>query len=152
MFLYFFPAVLQKDEVYLNLVLDYVPETVYRVSRHYSRAKQILPMIYVKVRRRSFSPRVTHKRATAVRKGKRAAAPRSKGRNGGLLFLCLCFSCTCISCSGAWRTSTRLVSATGTSNPRTCCWTRKRPCSSSVTSAGGSFNREPVSRRTRAGL
>lgn len=45
----FFLAVLQKDEVYLNLVLDYVPETVYRVSRHYSRAKQILPMIYVKV-------------------------------------------------------------------------------------------------------
>lgn len=42
----------QKDEVYLNLVLDYVPETVYRVARHYSRAKQTLPMVYVKVRRR----------------------------------------------------------------------------------------------------
>lgn len=40
----------QKDEVYLNLVLDYVPETVYRVARHYSRAKQTLPMVYVKVR------------------------------------------------------------------------------------------------------
>lgn len=39
----------QKDEVYLNLVLDYVPETVYRVARHYSRAKQTLPMIFVKV-------------------------------------------------------------------------------------------------------
>lgn len=39
----------QKDEVYLNLVLDYVPETVYRVARHYSRAKQTLPMVYVKV-------------------------------------------------------------------------------------------------------
>lgn len=39
----------QKDEVYLNLVLDYVPETVYRVARHYSRAKQTLPVIYVKV-------------------------------------------------------------------------------------------------------
>lgn len=39
----------QKDEVYLNLVLDYVPETVYRMARHYSRAKQTLPMIYVKV-------------------------------------------------------------------------------------------------------
>lgn len=48
---YIFLVVLQKDEVYLNLVLDYVPETVYRVSRHYSRAKQILPMIYVKVQR-----------------------------------------------------------------------------------------------------
>ncbi|KAF3843156.1 hypothetical protein F7725_002005 [Dissostichus mawsoni] len=39
----------QKDEVYLNLVLDYVPETVYRVARHYSRAKQTLPMVYVKL-------------------------------------------------------------------------------------------------------
>ncbi|TKC36858.1 hypothetical protein EI555_008828 [Monodon monoceros] len=38
-----------KDEVYLNLVLDYVPETVYRVARHYSRAKQTLPVIYVKL-------------------------------------------------------------------------------------------------------
>lgn len=49
--LFFFPfsIVFQKDEVYLNLVLDYVPETVYRVARHYSRAKQTLPMIYVKV-------------------------------------------------------------------------------------------------------
>uniref|UniRef100_UPI00358FC4AB glycogen synthase kinase-3 beta-like isoform X3 n=1 Tax=Myxine glutinosa TaxID=7769 RepID=UPI00358FC4AB len=40
---------LQKDEVYLNLVLDYVPETVYRVSRHYSKAKQTIPIIYVKL-------------------------------------------------------------------------------------------------------
>lgn len=47
--LFFFSVLFQKDEVYLNLVLDYVPETVYRVARHYSRAKQTLPMIYVKV-------------------------------------------------------------------------------------------------------
>uniref|UniRef100_A0A8C4QUY3 [tau protein] kinase n=1 Tax=Eptatretus burgeri TaxID=7764 RepID=A0A8C4QUY3_EPTBU len=39
----------KKDEVYLNLVLDYVPETVYRVSRHYSKAKQTIPIIYVKL-------------------------------------------------------------------------------------------------------
>lgn len=45
----FFASLQQKDEVYLNLVLDYVPETVYRVARHYSRAKQTLPMVYVKV-------------------------------------------------------------------------------------------------------
>ncbi|KAK6966396.1 kinase domain-containing protein [Favolaschia claudopus] len=29
----------QKDEVYLNLVLEYVPETVYRASRHYAKLK-----------------------------------------------------------------------------------------------------------------
>ena len=41
--------ILQKDEVYLNLVLDFVPETVYRVIRHHSKAKQIMPTLYVKV-------------------------------------------------------------------------------------------------------
>ncbi|XP_062383667.1 glycogen synthase kinase-3 beta-like [Sardina pilchardus] len=46
---YFYSNGDKKDEVYLNLVLDYVPETVYRVARHYSRAKQMLPMIYVKL-------------------------------------------------------------------------------------------------------
>jgi len=40
---------LQKDEIYLNLVLDYVPETVYRVARHYSKSKQTIPILYVKV-------------------------------------------------------------------------------------------------------
>nr|GMD58094.1 shaggy-related protein kinase epsilon [Ipomoea batatas] len=39
----------EKDELYLNLVLEYVPETLYRVSRHYSKANQRMPMIYVKL-------------------------------------------------------------------------------------------------------
>ncbi|BBH00423.1 shaggy-like kinase 13 [Prunus dulcis] len=38
-----------KDELYLNLVLEYVPETVYRVSKHYSKANQRMPLIYVKL-------------------------------------------------------------------------------------------------------
>uniref|UniRef100_A0A8C8GD85 Glycogen synthase kinase-3 beta n=1 Tax=Oncorhynchus tshawytscha TaxID=74940 RepID=A0A8C8GD85_ONCTS len=46
---FFYSSGDKKDEVYLNLVLDYVPETVYRVARHYSRAKQTLPMVYVKM-------------------------------------------------------------------------------------------------------
>uniref|UniRef100_A0A8C1JE22 Glycogen synthase kinase-3 beta n=1 Tax=Cyprinus carpio TaxID=7962 RepID=A0A8C1JE22_CYPCA len=46
---FFYSSGDKKDEVYLNLVLDYVPETVYRVARHYSRAKQTLPMVYVKL-------------------------------------------------------------------------------------------------------
>jgi len=45
----FFPFSSQKDEVYLNLVLDFVPETVYRVARHFNKAKSIIPIIYVKV-------------------------------------------------------------------------------------------------------
>jgi glycogen synthase kinase 3 beta len=39
----------QKDEVYLNLVLEFVPETVYRASRHYTKLKQPMPMLQVKL-------------------------------------------------------------------------------------------------------
>ncbi|XP_005998027.1 glycogen synthase kinase 3 alpha b isoform X2 [Latimeria chalumnae] len=46
---FFYSSGEKKDEVYLNLVLDYVPETVYRVARHFSKAKQTIPIIYVKV-------------------------------------------------------------------------------------------------------
>lgn len=33
----------------MNLVLEYVPETVYRVARHYSKNKQTIPILYVKL-------------------------------------------------------------------------------------------------------
>jgi len=39
----------KKDEVYLNLVLEYVPETVYRASRHYVKLKQPMPILQVKL-------------------------------------------------------------------------------------------------------
>ncbi|KAG0205704.1 regulator of ime2 [Mortierella sp. GBA43] len=39
----------KKDEVFLNLVLEYIPETVYRASRHYSRIKQTMPMLQIKL-------------------------------------------------------------------------------------------------------
>jgi len=39
----------RPDEVFLNLVLEYIPETVYRVSRHYSKLKQPIPLLYVKL-------------------------------------------------------------------------------------------------------
>lgn len=39
----------KKDEVYLNLVLEFVPETVYRVARHYSKNKQTIPILYIKL-------------------------------------------------------------------------------------------------------
>ena len=38
--------------MYLNLVLEYIPETVYKVSRHYNRSKQTIPISFIKVRRR----------------------------------------------------------------------------------------------------
>ena len=39
----------QKDEVYLNLVLEFVPETVYRASRYFNKLKTTLPILEVKL-------------------------------------------------------------------------------------------------------
>ncbi|VAI39547.1 unnamed protein product [Triticum turgidum subsp. durum] len=39
----------EKDELFLNLVLEYVPETVHRVIRHYNKMNQRMPLIYVKL-------------------------------------------------------------------------------------------------------
>ncbi|GFY88580.1 shaggy-like protein kinase 41 [Actinidia rufa] len=36
-----------KEELYLNLVLEFVPETVNRVARQYSRLNQRMPLIYI---------------------------------------------------------------------------------------------------------
>eukprot|EP00249_Psilotum_nudum_P008572 c21371_g1_i1 orf=262-1533(-) len=38
-----------KDELYLNLVMDYVPETMHRIVKHYNRMSQRMPLIYVKL-------------------------------------------------------------------------------------------------------
>jgi len=35
--------------VYLNLVLEFVPETVYRISKHYAKNGQRMPPLYVKL-------------------------------------------------------------------------------------------------------
>eukprot|EP01108_Squamamoeba_japonica_P003304 TRINITY_DN26_c0_g1_i5.p2 TRINITY_DN26_c0_g1~~TRINITY_DN26_c0_g1_i5.p2 ORF type:complete len:210 (+),score=80.64 TRINITY_DN26_c0_g1_i5:164-793(+) len=37
-----------SDDVYLNLVLEFVPETVYKVARQYTKQKQHIPMVYIK--------------------------------------------------------------------------------------------------------
>ncbi|KAG9146689.1 hypothetical protein Leryth_005027 [Lithospermum erythrorhizon] len=38
-----------RDELFLNLVMDYVPETLYKVLRHYSSSNQRMPLIYAKL-------------------------------------------------------------------------------------------------------
>ncbi|KAL6330233.1 hypothetical protein AAG906_040155 [Vitis piasezkii] len=38
-----------KSRTFLNLVMEYVPETMYRVLKHYSNANQRMPLIYVKL-------------------------------------------------------------------------------------------------------
>ncbi|KAJ8761855.1 hypothetical protein K2173_005427 [Erythroxylum novogranatense] len=38
-----------NNELFLNLVMEYVPESMYWVLKHYSNAKQTMPLIYVKL-------------------------------------------------------------------------------------------------------
>jgi glycogen synthase kinase 3 beta len=40
---------LQKDEIYLNVVMEYIPETVFRVIKHYNKIKQPVPLLLVKL-------------------------------------------------------------------------------------------------------
>lgn len=46
---YFVTKGSKADDVYLNLVLEYIPETVYSVAKHYIRAKQPFPILLAKV-------------------------------------------------------------------------------------------------------
>lgn len=46
---YFYTSGDKKEEVYLNLVLEYIPETVYRVARHYNRQKLTIPIPFIKL-------------------------------------------------------------------------------------------------------
>ncbi|KAJ7545336.1 hypothetical protein O6H91_09G115800 [Diphasiastrum complanatum] len=39
----------EKEELFLNLVLEYVPETVYRIAKHHNRLNQRMPFLYVKL-------------------------------------------------------------------------------------------------------
>ncbi|KAJ3026593.1 UNVERIFIED_CONTAM: regulator of ime2 [Siphonaria sp. JEL0065] len=39
----------KKDEVFLNLVLEFMPETLYRANRHYTKMGQVMPMLVIKL-------------------------------------------------------------------------------------------------------
>lgn len=39
----------KPDELYLNLVLEFVPDTVYRVARAFHKKKEYMPILYVKL-------------------------------------------------------------------------------------------------------
>ncbi len=41
-----------EDELFLNLVLEFVPDTVYKITRYYAKSRQLPPLICVKVRPR----------------------------------------------------------------------------------------------------
>ncbi|KAJ9053506.1 glycogen synthase kinase 3, variant 3 [Entomophthora muscae] len=46
---YFYTSGVQKDDIYLNLVLEYVPETLYRLSRSFTRSDQHIPPLHIKL-------------------------------------------------------------------------------------------------------
>ncbi|KAI1714050.1 protein kinase domain-containing protein [Ditylenchus destructor] len=46
---FFFLSHEPKDDLYLNLILEYVPDTVYRVARQYAKQRQAMPNIYVRL-------------------------------------------------------------------------------------------------------
>jgi len=50
----------KPDEIYLNLVLEYVAETVYSISRQHQKAKIALPLLYVKLYLYQLSRALSH--------------------------------------------------------------------------------------------
>lgn len=38
-----------KDELFLNLVMEYVPQNMYHVLKHYNSMNQRMPLVYVKL-------------------------------------------------------------------------------------------------------
>ncbi|KAJ8638912.1 hypothetical protein MRB53_015606 [Persea americana] len=44
-----FYSTTSKDELFLNLVMEYVPETLYQALKHYSNVNQRMPLIYIKL-------------------------------------------------------------------------------------------------------
>lgn len=107
---------LQKDEVYLNLVLEYIPETVYKVARQYAKNKQTIPINFIRVSTddMSASPEPPITRASSH------------------------FSSTCTNCSAVLLTSTRWAFVIATLNRKTCCWIPSRLCWNCVTLAAPS--------------
>lgn len=39
----------KPDDVYLNLVMEYIPETIHRTLRNHTKAKKLVPIMYTKV-------------------------------------------------------------------------------------------------------
>ena len=46
---YFYTEGEKAEETYLNLVMDFVPQTVYSMSRQYAKAKKAFPTLFMKL-------------------------------------------------------------------------------------------------------
>lgn len=49
-----------KNELFLNLVMDFVPESLYRVLKHYSTMNQRMPLIYIKLYTYQVQKNISH--------------------------------------------------------------------------------------------
>jgi len=56
----------KPDELYLNLVLEFVPETVYSVARQHQKSKLPLPLIYVRLYMYQLSRALSHIHAMGI--------------------------------------------------------------------------------------
>ncbi|CAM9124331.1 unnamed protein product [Chrysoparadoxa australica] len=56
----------KADELYLNLVLEYVPETVYSMARQYQKSKQTLPTLLIKLYMYQLSRALAHIHALGI--------------------------------------------------------------------------------------
>jgi len=50
----------KSDDVYLNLVLEFVPETIYSVAKKYYRTKDLMPLVQVKIYMYQLSRALAH--------------------------------------------------------------------------------------------
>lgn len=56
----------KADELYLNLVLEFIPETVYSISRFHQKSKISLPLLYVKLYLYQMSRALAHIHALGI--------------------------------------------------------------------------------------
>ena len=50
----------KSDDVYLNLVLEYIPETIYSVAKKYHRNKELMPLVLIKLYMYQLSRALAH--------------------------------------------------------------------------------------------
>ena len=51
---YFYSNGKKKDEIYLNLVLEYLPHTAYSYTSTFSKKNEFMPLLEVKVKKKRF--------------------------------------------------------------------------------------------------
>lgn len=56
----------KPDEQFLNIVMDFIPENAYRVMKHYSKIKQNIPILLVKLYAYQIARSLLHTHAIGI--------------------------------------------------------------------------------------